>query len=83
MEAESAAALEPWIDRWKDLADFEIVPVLTSDEFWRHEQGADMRKPVRQAGPVFAWSWTRRPWITRVLLSPIEPCCVVRLGRGH
>ena len=35
MEAENAAALEPWIDRWKDLADFEVIPVLTSDAFWR------------------------------------------------
>jgi hypothetical protein len=34
MEAESAAALEPWIDRWKDLTDFEVIPVLTSDDFW-------------------------------------------------
>ena len=35
MEAENAAALEPWIDRWKDLADFEVVSVLTSDECCR------------------------------------------------
>ena len=34
MEAESAAALEPWIDRWKDLTEFEVIPVLTSDDFW-------------------------------------------------
>ena len=34
MEAESAAALESWIDAWKDLADFEIAPVLTSQQFW-------------------------------------------------
>ncbi len=34
MEAENAAALEPWIDRWKNLADFEVIPVLTSDDFW-------------------------------------------------
>ncbi len=34
MEADSAAALEPWIASWKDLADFEIVPVLTSQQFW-------------------------------------------------
>jgi hypothetical protein len=35
MEAENAAALEPWIDCWKDLADFEVLPVLASDAFWR------------------------------------------------
>ena len=34
MEAENAALLEPWVDRWQDLCDFEIVPVLTSQQFW-------------------------------------------------
>jgi hypothetical protein len=24
----------PWVDRWDDLIDFEIVPVLTSSDFW-------------------------------------------------
>ncbi|MBI2681668.1 MAG: DUF3303 family protein [Acidobacteriales bacterium] len=30
MEADSAAALQPWIDRWADLVEFEVVPVQTS-----------------------------------------------------
>jgi hypothetical protein len=34
MEAASAEALQPWIDAWGDLADFEVIPVLTSAEFW-------------------------------------------------
>lgn len=34
MEAASADALVPWIDAWRDLADLEVVPVLTSAEFW-------------------------------------------------
>lgn len=34
MEAASAEALRPWIDAWGDLADFEVIPVLTSAEFW-------------------------------------------------
>lgn len=34
MEAERAESLAPWIDAWKDLVDFEVVPVLTSSEFW-------------------------------------------------
>jgi hypothetical protein len=34
MEAPSAEALQAWTRRWEDLADFEIVPVLTSQEFW-------------------------------------------------
>jgi hypothetical protein len=34
MEAPSAEALGPWIDAWGDLADFEVIPVLASSEFW-------------------------------------------------
>jgi hypothetical protein len=32
MEAESQAALKEWTDHWKDLVEFEIVPVRTSEE---------------------------------------------------
>lgn len=32
MEAESASALDPWIARWTDLVEFEVVPVRTSAE---------------------------------------------------
>lgn len=32
MEAESVEKLQQWIDAWKDLADFEIVPVISSAE---------------------------------------------------
>lgn len=34
MEAESPELLDSWVSRWSDLADFEIVPVLTSAKFW-------------------------------------------------
>ncbi|HYU77390.1 MAG TPA: DUF3303 family protein [Vicinamibacterales bacterium] len=34
MEADGAAALEPWISAWSDIVDFEVVPVLTSADFW-------------------------------------------------
>jgi len=34
MEAEHLDSLKEWIARWADLVDFEIVPVLASDEFW-------------------------------------------------
>ena len=30
MEAEAASALDPWIERWRDLVDFEVIPVRTS-----------------------------------------------------
>jgi hypothetical protein len=34
MEAPSAGHLNPWIAAWNDLADFEVIPVQTSKEFW-------------------------------------------------
>jgi hypothetical protein len=34
MEAHDQGALNRWIILWDDLIDFEIVPVLTSTEFW-------------------------------------------------
>jgi hypothetical protein len=40
MEAPSKESLQPWIDRWNDLAEFEIVPILTSAEFWKKFQSA-------------------------------------------
>jgi hypothetical protein len=33
-EAPRADSLVPWIKRWSDLIDFEVVPVLTSADFW-------------------------------------------------
>ncbi len=30
METESPEKLQEWIDLWKDLADFEVVPVISS-----------------------------------------------------
>jgi uncharacterized protein DUF3303 len=34
METEDAGLLQIWAGRWQDLCDFEIVPVLTSQQFW-------------------------------------------------
>jgi hypothetical protein len=34
MEAESADALAPWIAAWNDIVDFQVVPVLTSGDYW-------------------------------------------------
>jgi Protein of unknown function (DUF3303) len=32
MEAERFELLQEWMDQWKDLVDFEVIPVLTSAE---------------------------------------------------
>ena len=34
MEAPDRATLDVWIARWSDLVEFEVVPVVTSSEFW-------------------------------------------------
>jgi len=34
MEAPGPESLKGWTCHWQDLVDFEIVPVLTSAEFW-------------------------------------------------
>jgi hypothetical protein len=38
MEAPQPELLNAWVSRWNDLIDFEIVPVLTSGEFWAERQ---------------------------------------------
>lgn len=34
MEAPRRELLDLWVSRWDDLVDFEIIPVLTSANFW-------------------------------------------------
>lgn len=34
MEAASLDSLTAWTRRWDDLVDFEIIPVLTSADYW-------------------------------------------------
>ena len=34
MEASHSDLLNLWVRRWADLVDFEIVPVVTSSDFW-------------------------------------------------
>ncbi len=38
MEAERPEWLNTWVNLWEDLVDFEIVPVLTSADFWAKKQ---------------------------------------------
>jgi hypothetical protein len=39
MQAPDRAALDPWIAQWSDLVDFEVLPVVTSREFWETRSG--------------------------------------------
>jgi hypothetical protein len=34
MEAASEAPLREWMANWSDLVEFEVVPLLTSSQFW-------------------------------------------------
>lgn len=38
MEAPHPELLDAWVRRWSDLIDFEIVPVVTSGDFWSARQ---------------------------------------------
>lgn len=38
MEAAHPELLNDWVGRWRDLVDFEIIPVLTSNDFWSKTQ---------------------------------------------
>ncbi len=38
MEAPHLELLDSWVSHWDDLIDFEIVPVMTSVEFWAKTQ---------------------------------------------
>lgn len=42
MEASRPELLTMWAGRWDDLVDFEIVPVLTSAEFWDRQQLSEL-----------------------------------------
>jgi hypothetical protein len=32
--------LQPWIERWSDIVDFEVIPVVESGEYWRRAGAA-------------------------------------------
>jgi Protein of unknown function (DUF3303) len=34
MEASDASLLDDWIKEWNDLAAFEVIPVVSSADFW-------------------------------------------------
>ena len=34
MEADNAESLAPWMANWSDIVDFEVTPVLTSQDYW-------------------------------------------------
>jgi hypothetical protein len=38
MEAPHTQMLDTWMHRWDDLIEFEVIPVLTSSDFWARTQ---------------------------------------------
>ena len=40
LEASRPELLREWMNKWNDLVDFEVVPVLTSAEFWEGRASA-------------------------------------------
>jgi Protein of unknown function (DUF3303) len=47
MESQHPQSLTTWICHWDDLVDFEIVPVLTSGEFWPKPQSEQVRSELK------------------------------------
>lgn len=41
MRADTLAHLQPWLDAWSDLVDFEVTPIETSSEFWLRHPAAN------------------------------------------
>jgi len=39
MEAPNPALIDEWISHWSDLVDFEVIPVVTSVEYWKMRDG--------------------------------------------
>lgn len=38
METDNREKLDQWINCWSDLVDFEVIPVMTSAEYWTLQQ---------------------------------------------
>jgi hypothetical protein len=53
MEAPDASALGEWTRRWDDLVEFEVVPIVTSAEFWAGDDsdGPGLASPAGETGP--------------------------------
>jgi hypothetical protein len=76
MEADGAAPLEPWISAWSDIVDFEVVPVLTSADFWV-DAASSVTAPAAsrdernlrdvEQGVARAWLRRDRAFLERVL----------------
>jgi len=50
MEADGPALLQAWISHWNDLVDFEVIPVVTSGDFWaRFQMDLGGRPPGKEA----------------------------------
>jgi len=75
MEADSASALQPWIDEWRDLVDFDVVPVLTSADFWAATPMVPVARSSRdeqelrdiEQGLARAWLHKDRAFLDRAL----------------
>lgn len=38
MEAPARDLIDKWIGRWEDLVDFEVIPVMTSADYWKMKE---------------------------------------------
>ena len=53
MELPRLELIQEWTKHWADLVDFEIIPVLTSAEFWARA-GRGRRASARRSGSTIS-----------------------------
>ena len=44
VESPERRLLDEWMSHWDDLVDFEVVPVLTSADFWEQRAGKQAKR---------------------------------------
>lgn len=49
MEAPDRSSIEAWIARWNDLVEFEVIPVVTSQDYWTKFAGDGDESPTNGA----------------------------------
>src|SRR5215813_7697836 len=72
METPDHETLKPWMSRWDDLIDFEIIAVLTSSDLWSKAQRSGTDLPAAHAGRAAkstSYRTTRRPRCSQKLME--------------
>jgi hypothetical protein len=50
MEADDRHAFDPWMRQWADVVEFEVIPVLSSADYWNKQPNRKSGAPKEAAG---------------------------------